>query len=244
MAGFRYARNAVHHKRSEVLYVREGVSLRDTTSDGAIQMVLGHRDFFQQPARPDAIPDEIGRTACPVHTRDVARLVPRPSHTPSARLAFERHVYTVIAAVVLVRPEEDSDLHVVLQQRGNQMITEAPAPSCDSHATPTRRRQMPGAQPPSALRSSTRHRSRFLRLRPRPDRGGTECNRAASDAGLHEPHRVERLPRSADARRVRDRHPRGQAPADFPCRVARSLDQGIDLASLRDVRSRRSSLHS
>src|SRR4051812_36002734 len=67
---------------------------------------------------------------------------PAPSHLPDTRLPFERHVYTVTAAVVLVRPEDDSDLHVVLQRGGNRMIAEAPSPSCDSRATPTRRRQM------------------------------------------------------------------------------------------------------
>jgi hypothetical protein len=67
---------------------------------------------------------------------------PAPAHIPDTRLAFEHHVYTVIAAVVLVRPEEDSDLHVVLQHGGQHMITEAPAPYCDKHATPLRRRQM------------------------------------------------------------------------------------------------------
>jgi hypothetical protein len=67
---------------------------------------------------------------------------PAPSHLPDTRLPFERHVYTVIAAVVLVRPEEDSDLHVVLQQGGNHMISEAPSPSCDRHATAYWRRQM------------------------------------------------------------------------------------------------------
>jgi hypothetical protein len=67
---------------------------------------------------------------------------PAPSHLPDTRLPFEHHVYTVIAPVVLVRPEDDSDLHVVLQQGGNHMIAEAPSPSCDRHATPLRRRQM------------------------------------------------------------------------------------------------------
>jgi hypothetical protein len=67
---------------------------------------------------------------------------PAPAHIPDTRLPFEHHVYTVIAPVVLVRPEDDSDLHVVLQQGGNHMISEAPWPSCDSHATPFRRRQM------------------------------------------------------------------------------------------------------
>jgi hypothetical protein len=67
---------------------------------------------------------------------------PAPQTLPDARLPFERHVYTVVAPVVLVRPEEDSDLHVVLQSGGNHMIAEAPSPSCDRHATPLRRRQM------------------------------------------------------------------------------------------------------
>lgn len=67
---------------------------------------------------------------------------PAPAHLPDTRLPFEHHVFTVTAAVVLVRPEADSDLHVILKQRGNHMITEAPSPSCDKHATAYRRRQM------------------------------------------------------------------------------------------------------
>jgi hypothetical protein len=67
---------------------------------------------------------------------------PAPAHLPDTRLPFEHHIYTVVARVVLVRPEADSDLHVVLKQHGNSMITEAPSPNCDRHATPLRRRQM------------------------------------------------------------------------------------------------------
>jgi hypothetical protein len=67
---------------------------------------------------------------------------PAPSHLPDTRLPFEHHIYTVVARVVLVRPEADSDLHVVLKQHGNGMITEAPSPNCDRRATPLRRRQM------------------------------------------------------------------------------------------------------
>ena len=67
---------------------------------------------------------------------------PAPAHLPDTRLPFEHHVYTVTARVVLVRPEADSDLHVVLQLHGDHMITEAPSPSCDKRATPYRRRQM------------------------------------------------------------------------------------------------------
>ena len=40
---------------------------------------------------------------------------PAPAYIPDRRLPFEHHVLTVIAAVVLVRPEDDSDLHVVIQ---------------------------------------------------------------------------------------------------------------------------------
>src|SRR4051794_30394031 len=39
---------------------------------------------------------------------------PAPHTLPDTRLPFERHIYTVVAPVVLVRPEEDSDLHLVL----------------------------------------------------------------------------------------------------------------------------------
>jgi len=67
---------------------------------------------------------------------------PAPAHLPDTRLPFERHIFTVLARVVIVRAEDDSDLHVVLKQGGNHMIAEAPSPNCDRHATPARRRQM------------------------------------------------------------------------------------------------------
>jgi hypothetical protein len=67
---------------------------------------------------------------------------PAPKHLLDTLLPFEHHVFTVVAPVVLVRHEDDSDLHVVLQHGGNHMITEAPSPSCDRPATPLRRRQM------------------------------------------------------------------------------------------------------
>ena len=57
-----------------------------------------------------------------------------PPSLPDTRLPFEHHVFTVIAAVTLVRPEDDSDLHLVLQEGGSHMIAEAPAPYCDRHA--------------------------------------------------------------------------------------------------------------
>ena len=81
---------------------------------------------------------------------------PRPSSLPNTRLPFERHVFTVVAAVVLVRPEDDSDLHLVLQQGGNHMIGESPASYCDSRATPVRRRQMRVARKHVRLCARTR----------------------------------------------------------------------------------------
>jgi hypothetical protein len=65
-----------------------------------------------------------------------------PSSLPDTRLPFERHVFTVIAAVTLVRPEDDSDLHLVLQEGGSHMIAEAPAPYCDRHAKPRLHKEM------------------------------------------------------------------------------------------------------
>ena len=38
-----------------------------------------------------------------------------PFALPSRRLPFERHIYRVTAAVTLVRPEDDGDFHLVLQ---------------------------------------------------------------------------------------------------------------------------------
>lgn len=71
---------------------------------------------------------------------------PAPGYLPSTRLSFERHVFIVTAAVVLVRAEADSDLHLVLSSGGSEMIAEAPSPGCDSPATPLRRRQMTAAR--------------------------------------------------------------------------------------------------
>ena len=80
----------------------------------------------------------------PVQPTSLARLValPAPRTLPATRLPFERHVFRVVAAVTLVRPEADEDLHLVLQSQGEQMIAEAPAPACTNQALPLRRRQM------------------------------------------------------------------------------------------------------
>ena len=71
---------------------------------------------------------------------------PAPHSLPTTRLPFERHIYTVTAAVTLVRQEDDSDIHLVLQEGGQHMIAEAPSPSCDPKATSYRRKQMATAR--------------------------------------------------------------------------------------------------
>jgi hypothetical protein len=80
----------------------------------------------------------------------IAYLVSRrpPAALPDTRLPFERHIFRVTAAVTLLRPEDDGDLHLVLSDaRGRTMIAESPAsPSCASRATPLRRRQMARAR--------------------------------------------------------------------------------------------------
>jgi hypothetical protein len=88
----------------------------------------------------------------PARVTTIHFLVTRPAPTtlPPSRLPFERHVFTVTAAVTLVRQEDDSDLHVVLRAGADHMIAEAPSPSCDPRATAVRRRQMRAAR--SAVR--------------------------------------------------------------------------------------------
>jgi hypothetical protein len=84
----------------------------------------------------------------PLQLVTIAYLVsrPAPSVLPSTRLPFERHVFQVTAAVILVRHEADSDLHLVLSDGQRTMIAESPAPACDPAATPTRRLQMERAR--------------------------------------------------------------------------------------------------
>ena len=70
-----------------------------------------------------------------------------PRSVPATRLPFERHLYSVIAAVTLVRQEADQDLHLVLQRGSKHMIAEAPnAPFCTANATVYRKRQMASAR--------------------------------------------------------------------------------------------------
>jgi len=83
-------------------------------------------------------------TLLPVKDTTIAYLVsrPAPGSLPDTRLPFERRVFRVKAAVVRVRPEDDSDLHVVLSDGTRTMISESPSPSCTAKATPAYRTQM------------------------------------------------------------------------------------------------------
>lgn len=94
----------------------------------------------------------------PARTVTVHYLVtrPAPAYLPESRLPFERHVFTVVASVSLIRPEEDSDFHVVLRAGRDTMIAESPASACDSRAFPVRRRQIAVAR--SRLRLCSRAR--------------------------------------------------------------------------------------
>jgi len=87
-------------------------------------------------------------TRLPPATTTIHFLVrrPAPPTLPVNRLPFERLVYTVTAAVTLVRQEQDGDLHLVLRAGADHMIAEAPSPSCDSKATSLRRTQMTAAR--------------------------------------------------------------------------------------------------
>src|SRR5580765_4663371 len=81
----------------------------------------------------------------PSRSTSIGYLVSRaaPSSLPQSRLPFERHVYSVTAAVTLVRPEDDGDLHLVLQDSaGRTMIAESPLPPCGRSATLHRQRQI------------------------------------------------------------------------------------------------------
>jgi hypothetical protein len=73
------------------------------------------------------------------HLVSVARPSPFP---PPGRLAFERRIFTVTAAVTLDRTEADLDHHLVLTSGGKTMIAETPSPVCTQGATAYRRRQM------------------------------------------------------------------------------------------------------
>jgi hypothetical protein len=97
-------------------------------------------------------------TLLPAQQTTIAFLTsrPAPASLPDTRLPFERHIFTVIARVVLIRHEADDDFHVVLSDGQRTMITESPAPTCDSRAFPRRQAQMAAAR--RALRICPRAR--------------------------------------------------------------------------------------
>jgi hypothetical protein len=73
--------------------------------------------------------------------------LPRPTPFPTTRLPTERHIYSVVASVTLVRSEADQDLHLVLQDGPAHMIAESPTvPACTAKATAYRRKQMADAR--------------------------------------------------------------------------------------------------
>ena len=85
----------------------------------------------------------------PSQETSIKQLVSRraPDALPQTRLPFERRVYSVTAAVTLVRPEDDGDLHLVLQDAaGRTMIAESPLTSCGRSATLHRQRQIAAAR--------------------------------------------------------------------------------------------------
>lgn len=70
-------------------------------------------------------------------------MIARPTPFPTTLLPLERRIYSVVAAVTLVRSEADQDLHVVLEDGAAHMIAESPtAPACTVGATAYRRKQM------------------------------------------------------------------------------------------------------
>jgi hypothetical protein len=92
------------------------------------------------------------------HAIPISQLVSheRPTPLPGTRLPFERHIWSVDAAVTLVRHEPDEDFHIVLESGADQMIAESPSSACTRGATAYRRRQMREAR--SKLRLCTQAR--------------------------------------------------------------------------------------
>jgi hypothetical protein len=71
---------------------------------------------------------------------------PRPANLPQTRLPFERHIFTVTAAVTLDREEDELDHHLVLSVGTCTMIAETPASLCTKGGTAYRRKQMNAAR--------------------------------------------------------------------------------------------------
>ncbi len=69
-----------------------------------------------------------------------------PARLPLARLPFERNAFTVYAAVTLLQPQLDGDIHVLLKSDQTRMITETPDPACTTEAPADLRAAMTGAR--------------------------------------------------------------------------------------------------
>jgi hypothetical protein len=71
----------------------------------------------------------------------------RPKPAPTDRSNFERHIYSVEAAVTDVLQEDDQDMHLVLRDGAAHIVAESPnAPFCSVDATAYRKKQMAKAR--------------------------------------------------------------------------------------------------
>ncbi|HJQ51075.1 MAG TPA: hypothetical protein VJ838_11230, partial [Gaiellaceae bacterium] len=77
--------------------------------------------------RPHLLPNQVRTVKWLVHR-------PPPAHRTETRMAFEYHVFTVVAQVIAVHLEGDSDYHILLKEHGWPMIAESPAPDCTAGA--------------------------------------------------------------------------------------------------------------
>src|SRR3954447_21215873 len=122
----------------------------------------------------------------PARLTTVGFLVTRrpPAHLPARRLPFERNVFTVVAAVTGIRPEDDGDLHLLLRSGGAQMIAEAPQAVCTSSARLAYRRAMALARGLVRVCAHARITGVAFFDLTQPDRGRAERDRAAPDSRL------------------------------------------------------------
>ena len=70
---------------------------------------------------------------------------PRPRRLSARRMAFERHIFRVTAAVTSIRPTAGG-LHLVVGTGAAHMIVAVPLSACTTRAAPYRRRQMAQAR--------------------------------------------------------------------------------------------------
>ena len=173
-----------------------------------------------------------------------------PATLPATRLSFERHIYKLIAAVTLVRPELDSDLHLVLRVGNDHMIAEAPDLHRTRDADPTAADGCRSSRRPP-LPARLGHWRCVVRLRPRPDRCRPERNPAPPDPGVSLPRVAPTAapiwplaPLSASVRRSRTRFGTARRPAVHrlgafsklrPPRIEIAAPHAIDLPLVRNA---------